>query len=419
MTAPRARGPGGPDLPTGAVADGLQQVVDALAARLGRSVAVDDGRGRLVAVSRHFGDEDDMRVHALIQRESDPRVMAHFRAHGIYDWRAPGRTPAAPDFGFKARVVCPARAHGIPFGHLFLIDDGVQEWEVDLAAAAAAEVGLLMYRRLVIHEQDGRRRGELVRDLVAPAAATRALARTALGAELGVEGTAPVVTLVVDVAEAGHETDVCESGLAAGVERAARDHGISRPLLSVVATRAVLVLTGEATMTGTPRSVATQAVAEAARLCRSRVVAGLGRSGVGTDATVDSYDVALLTVRAATMLPALGDIVGEDDLGVFAVLLRLPDDELRPSLYPGPLRNLLAHESGPGLAETLEVYLDEGCEATRTAARLQIHRSTLYYRLGRIESLSGVSMQDGNGRLALHMGTKLRRIVEARSGGRT
>ncbi|MBN9795577.1 hypothetical protein DMP17_44475 [Pseudonocardia sp. TMWB2A] len=61
----------------------------------------------------------------------------------------------------------------------------------------------------------------------------------------------------------------------------------------------------------------------------------------------------------------------------------------------------------------------QGSRSRRTAARLQIHRSTLYYRLGQIESLSGVSMQDGNGRLALHMGTKLRRIVEARSGGRT
>ncbi|ALL79470.1 hypothetical protein AD006_29910 (plasmid) [Pseudonocardia sp. EC080610-09] len=418
MSAPPAPGAGDRDLSTGAVADGLQQVVDVLAARLGRSVAVDDSRGRLVTVSRHFGDEDDMRVHALIRRESDPRVMAHFRSHGIYDWHAPGRTPANPDFAFKARVVCPARAHGISFGHLFLIDDGVAEWEIELATAAAAEVGLLMYRRLVLHEHGGQRREELVRDLVAPAAPTRALARVALGAELGVEEAAPVVALAVDVPEAGYWTDVCESALRAGVERATRDHGIPRPLLAVQATRAVLVLTGEAATAGKPRSVVNQAVAEAARLCGSRVVAGLGAPHVGADATLESHDGALLAVRAATVLSALGDVVDEDDLGVFAVLLRLPAAELRPTLYPGPLRKLLAHESGPALAETLEVYLDEGCEATRTAARLRIHRSTLYYRLGRIQSLSGISLQDGHGRLALHVGTKLRRFVEARGSGR-
>ena len=39
--------------------------------------------------------------------------------------------------------------------HLFLIDDGVADWEVELAAAAAAEVGSLMYRRVILHEQAG------------------------------------------------------------------------------------------------------------------------------------------------------------------------------------------------------------------------------------------------------------------------
>lgn len=401
---------------TGVVTDGLQQVVDALAARLGRSVAVDDNQGGLITVSRHFGDEDDMRVHALIQRESDPRVMAHFGAHGIYDWREPGRTVANPGIGLKARVVCPARAHGIAFGHLFLIDDGVEDWEVELAADAAAEIGSLMYRRLVLHEQGQGRRDELVRELLSPSAATRAAARRTLGIEHGFEESAPVVATVVEVADAGGRSEESESALRATLERAVRDHAPLRPLLTAHGRRAVLFMPGEGCTAASPRSVAAAAVAEASKLCGRRVVAGLGTAHVGVDAPVSSYEGARLAARAATLVPSLGDVVDEGDLGVFALLLRLPPGELRPSLYPAPLRRLLDHDSGGPLAETLEAYLDEGCDATRTAAVLRIHRSTLYYRLSRIETVAGISLQDGHHRLALHVGTKLRGIVEAGGG---
>jgi DNA-binding PucR family transcriptional regulator len=45
-------------------------------------------------------------------------------------------------------------------------------------------------------------------------------------------------------------------------------------------------------------------------------------------------------------------------------------------------------------------------------ARLRIHKTSLYYRLRRIEKLTGMSLRDGEDRLALHLGVTLARPAD-------
>jgi len=49
-------------------------------------------------------------------------------------------------------------------------------------------------------------------------------------------------------------------------------------------------------------------------------------------------------------------------------------------------------------------------QAGRTAAELGIHRQTLYYRLSRVEQLTGLDLDDGEDRLLLHMALKGARL---------
>ncbi|MFP5022559.1 PucR family transcriptional regulator [Pseudonocardia phyllosphaerae] len=393
----------------GIATDGLQQVVDNLAQRLGRSVAVDDPQGRMVTVSRHFGDEDPLRVYAVLQRESDERVMAHFRAHRIYDWTEPGRVPAAPEIDFKARVCCPVRARGLLFGHLFLIDQDVDGWEVDAAAAAATEVGGLMYRRVILHERAQARAEELARDLIAGTARTREAAALAAVEERQVVAAEPVVALVV--APDGEPGPESEAALRTAAEHAVRDHAPGRILATVDGRRATLLLFGGAATTGTARGTATRMLAGLDR--STRAVTGIGASATGADAAYRSHDGARLAAHAAALLPDLGDVVAEAELGVLGVLLRLPRAARTAERLPDGLRRLLAQDNGDVLVGTLETYLDCCGDATRTATTLRVHRSTLYYRLGRIEALGEVSLHDGADRLALHLGVKLHRVLEA------
>ena len=65
----------------------------------------------------------------------------------------------------------------------------------------------------------------------------------------------------------------------------------------------------------------------------------------------------------------------------------------------------------PTLPATLETYLDSACDARATAAALHLHRTSLYYRLSRIEALTGVDLATGSGRLELHLALGLARLA--------
>lgn len=58
-------------------------------------------------------------------------------------------------------------------------------------------------------------------------------------------------------------------------------------------------------------------------------------------------------------------------------------------------------DHGGDLQRTLATYLASGCNASRSAAELYLHRSGLLYRLSRIESLLGVSLDSFEVRTAL------------------
>lgn len=75
-----------------------------------------------------------------------------------------------------------------------------------------------------------------------------------------------------------------------------------------------------------------------------------------------------------------------------------------------PVVHALLYPAHRELARTAEIYLDCAGQAGRTAAELGIHRQTLYYRLSRVEQLTGLDLDDGEDRLLLHMALKGARL---------
>jgi DNA-binding PucR family transcriptional regulator len=57
------------------------------------------------------------------------------------------------------------------------------------------------------------------------------------------------------------------------------------------------------------------------------------------------------------------------------------------------------------------VYLDSACDVRQTIAILRTHRTTLYYRLGRFTELTGLDLNNGHDRLAVHLGLKVARLT--------
>jgi DNA-binding PucR family transcriptional regulator len=92
-------------------------------------------------------------------------------------------------------------------------------------------------------------------------------------------------------------------------------------------------------------------------------------------------------------------------IGPYRLLTALPPETAHDPAV-APLLSPAHHE----LARTAEVYLDRAGQAGRTAAELGIHRQTLYYRLSRVEQLTGLDLDDGEDRLLLHMALKSARL---------
>ena len=100
-------------------------------------------------------------------------------------------------------------------------------------------------------------------------------------------------------------------------------------------------------------------------------------------------------------------VAGWDTIGPYRVLAEIPPNALAGDvLHPG-LPRLFELQSNDSLVATLECYLDHACDTKSTAEALFLHRASLYYRLQRIEELTGASLKSGSDRLALHLGLKL------------
>jgi hypothetical protein len=114
---------------------------------------------------------------------------------------------------------------------------------------------------------------------------------------------------------------------------------------------------------------------------------------------------ATSAARAAQAQPRLGPVAQWSAIGPYRMLTSLPPD----AAHDPAVRELLtpAHAE---LARTAEVFLDCAGQAGRTAASLGIHRQTLYYRLSRVEQLTGLDLAEGEDRLLLHMALKAARL---------
>nr|WP_256984425.1 helix-turn-helix domain-containing protein [Streptomyces sp. XY006] len=140
-------------------------------------------------------------------------------------------------------------------------------------------------------------------------------------------------------------------------------------------------------------------------------VAGVATAGAGLAGLGAAWREASAAARAALAEPRLGPVAEWAAIGPFRLLTALPAEVARD-----PAVQTLLVPAHRELARTAEVYLDCAGQAARAAAELGIHRQTLYYRLSRIEKLTGLDLDDGEDRLLLHMALKGARLS---TGGAT
>jgi hypothetical protein len=367
----------------------VQRELDDLAEAIGRSVSLDDAGGALVGYSVQGDDVDRVCVRAILTRRVSSEVLEHQRRHGVETGRRPVRVPANTRLGMAARLCIPLGTGRRRLGYLWILDEDEALRPAEVASA----------------RKTARR---LVRPLEARVAAARAvdalferlLRSRRPGADAipqlcdlaGIETDSPVRVVVALPATARTPQQRDGDPVAPDWTDAAR----SLPRLRFVAAAHVQ-----------PENVALLVLATADIGAAAEAVAET--LAVAPQSLARQQATATLAAGCASVDPGLPHTLAWTGLGIYRRLLLTT----RSSTWNGgPLLN--QSRSSALLEQTLETYLDNAGDPSRTAAVLSIHRTTLYYRLGRLKTEHGVDLQDGLTRTDLHAAIKLRRLALAR-----
>ncbi|MEU3568917.1 helix-turn-helix domain-containing protein [Kitasatospora sp. NPDC036755] len=399
--------------PVGSAA--LKDLVEKLAESLHRSVALVDPSVGRVCSSRHFDDADRARVHVLLQGRPSGDVARHVLAQGVTRWTKPGYVEGRDDLGLLPRYCVPLRERGRLLGLLaVVVPDGSLPPEAvgAIARATPAIVGQLSADHESADPERTREKRLLLSLLGAdPAARTDARQQLLDGALLP---DAPhAVVCSVQVARSRMPPGQLATALRGTLEDVLRSRSV-RGAFAVESNRAVLLRLADRPWA--PEALREQSARLVAALgaeldASADPVVGIGGQQRGLAEAWTSHEQALVAVRAARRMPGLEGVGSWDDLGEFAVLLQLPDHALNESLLPKPLRALLESDCGSRLEETLRCFLDHAGSVARTTEELRIHRTSLYYRLRRIQEITGLDLDNGADRFALHLGLRVRELL--------
>ncbi|MER7057458.1 helix-turn-helix domain-containing protein [Streptomyces sp. NPDC000351] len=409
-----------------------QELVDEISELLGAPATLENRDFELIAFGAYDSEGDldpsaldPVRTRSILTRRSTAAVRAWFEGFGITRARGPVRIPPTPEAGvYRGRTCLPVRHRGVVLGYVWLLDTEPGPTERQLAAAM--EVTVRIGALLADEAQHG---ADLSRELRAVLTAERdwqrdmavAELRTALGARAD---TPHAVVCVAPWPSAGPEdapsvrtvpgaTALCTVPWeAAGQSLALLVRLRSADVLTPATTAAGRLLERARSEGGTAGAGGRAGAAGLRTGAASGTTAGAIGAAAGAAAGVSAprtglaelgaaWREASAAARAARAESRFGPVAEWTSIGAFRLLTALPaqaahDPAVRALLSP-------AHRE---LARTAEVYLDCAGQAGRTAAELGIHRQTLYYRLSRVEQLTGLDLDDGEDRLLLHMALK-------------
>ncbi|MHC5263644.1 PucR family transcriptional regulator [Streptomyces sp. UC4497] len=391
----------------GGVKGDYQDLVDEISALLGAPATLENRDFRLIAFGAQASADDDtdgfdeaaldpVRTRSILTRGSTSAVRSWFEGFGIASAKEPVRIPATPEAGvYRGRVCLPVRHHGFVLGYVWLLDDdpGPTDEQLDAAMEVAGRIGA----QLADEAQAG---ADLTREfhsvLTAERGWQRDMAVAALRTALG--DRAPGLHTVVCVApwpSADPDDAPSVRTIPAADALCTVPWGVTGQCLALL----VRLRSREAL------APALTAAAKLRARAGAPVAAGIGAARDDLAELATAWQEATAAARAALADPRLGPDAQWSSIGPYRLLTALPAEAAHdPAVAP------LLSPTHRQLARTAEVFLDCAGQAGRTAAALGIHRQTLYYRLSRVEQLTGLDLDEGEDRLLLHMGLKASRL---------
>jgi hypothetical protein len=378
----------------------LQVIAEQLAAALERSVIIDDAALRPVAVSAQTGLVDASRIEAVLQRRTSARHRQMLTERGIFKAREPVPIPAR-EAGSLPRLCLPLAHRDQLLGFLWLIDEPpLTAAQVQRAQAAAAQAARLLHQRAARQTAEFGTFAGLADALLHADDEDRAEAARKLTDEAALTGSPPYVLGLIRYladAPAGQRDSLLQ--VAGDLRRRAAPGSF------------VLATPGQRELMAITTQDATGPLRDAVRAWPGPpLVIGTAGAAAALAAVHAEQDNARYAAEVAAAVPAFSRAADWGALDSYAVFQYLPRDEAAPERICPGITAVLTERTGMYEA-TIRAYLDCGANVQQAAALLHIHRTTLYWRLGRVTDLLAVDLSRGDDRLKLHLALKLAELT--------
>ncbi|GCE01819.1 transcriptional regulator [Embleya hyalina] len=386
----------------------LQEIVDRLSESLRRAVAVDDPDLRLMVCSSHFDDADDARLNALLTREATAGQKAHVAACGVHKWRGAAVIPADPAVGLAYDRWCvPLRSRFETLGYLWItLPDG--EPPTAQAQELVVEFCETLEHILFRHVHDVKAIDEEIESALLGLLDPVPAGRESAARELHDLGMFNRVRAFVAFAVAVPE-DWAPWGGTSPQDILAFALWRALPTLMTDAYSFAPTVPESFALIGyrnTPPRDELQAIAAGvARELHAYDARFAEHSFVGVGAPVDALQDSVHSYEQALVAIGIGRaeqsrVTVWQDHPVAAALATYLAPRPEPHLVPTQFARL----SGMG-ADTLaflRAHLAHAGNATDTAAALGVHRATIYARVRKLQEVTGLDLDDGRTRLAVH-----------------
>lgn len=395
---------------------GLPAIAGALSRATRRSVAYEDRTFNLDLYGPPLSGVDGPALKRAF-REAQADLSAWLRNR-----RLSASEPPCAELSLEAvgltRLVAPVVLREGAVGYLSLLGSATAFRELDRLALvrAAAACAIEALRESAALEAEDRAGATFLDDLLTGATVSAGAVHR-LASRLGYDLTTPQIVMVWQQHHQPSRPPRPTNGKAgtSSALESAIEQELSRRRARALCRgwedRAALLYTapsGEA-----QRAEIQELVAAVASRLDGPLSVGVARPARAAESIPEAYKEAQGALGLGTRLFGPGRVTYYADLGLYRLLLTMQGTTELGAFYEETLGRLLESDRrGSGeLMRTLEAYFAGRASPTEAAERLHVHRNTLLYRLRRIQTITGLDLEDPETRLALHLALRVGQVL--------
>lgn len=377
---------------------GLQELAEALANLVNRSVTIEGPELNLLAYAMH-GEIDPAREESIEAGETPPLLRKLVKESGILEKMQrklePVFVPAWPEHGMtKERIAAPIVVGRKIYGYVWLIagEEPLDELDRQAIERAAIVAALNMIKEEAIHQTEARLQADLISQLLS--GQTESLVLKDKANRLGLDLQQPQrVVLLTPPSDTLPSLRLADK-MSQSIRKITPKH-IIQPL----GQNLILIL---------PGGVNAKTLSQTLVKVLPGLKVAIGGSAPALVNLAQSYQEAEEAMEIGLAMTPQADIYDFNNLGFLHWLYHLPEQARAVNPYIQQIKKLADDERAARaqLLHTLEIFLDCGGNASETARVLGIHRNTLTYRIKQIEAYCQVSLSEPAVRLNLQIAIK-------------